>query len=65
MEKQEARTNEVIFVVKISGPNLKFIGDIVSTLKNSYLVILESKPKLNDGDSGFHVFLTIVDARRQ
>jgi hypothetical protein len=65
VERQETRTNEVVFIIKISGPNLKFINDIISTLKNSYLVILESKPKLNDDNSGFHVFLTIVDARRQ
>lgn len=49
-----------LFVVKISGPDTAFIDDIVSTLKNSYMVLYVSKLKPNSDGEGQHLFVDIV-----
>ena len=58
--QEQSKPNNVVFVVKISGPTKDFIDDIVSTLKNAYTIPIASKPLPNDKDAGFHVFLTII-----
>jgi hypothetical protein len=60
--EQETRSKDMIFVIKISGPKIAFISEIAQKIKESFLVVLESKPKENDAGSGYHVFLTIVNA---
>ena len=59
-KQEQAKPNSMVFVVKVSGASKDFIDDIVSTLKNAYMVPLVSKPLLNDKGVGFHVFVTII-----
>jgi hypothetical protein len=64
LERQKEESNSApAYVIKISGPELRFIKDVTNHLKDRFTVILISKPKENDDGSGYHVFLTVVDLR--
>jgi hypothetical protein len=52
-----------VYVVKIKGSSKAFIDDIVSTLKNCYYVVYVSQPRANSDNTGYHVFVDLLEGR--